>query len=210
MRTCRYLAVMMVLLAMGTVACAQEVTGSFAGIAEASYDNTHGPTPLNFNGSLVTGTLVFDGAMMHGTSFGFFLGSGVTLTFQADGQTVVSGPVSSDSVFTASVGPSGQSVFFETNTGEPFGSTLTLLGPHNAFGPDTGLTPTTFKPGPAFLDGSTANFGNREFGATVFLTSLTLTQGPLTVASAVPEPSTYSMIIAGLAMLGFMIWRRMQ
>jgi PEP-CTERM motif len=67
------------------------------------------------------------------------------------------------------------------------------------------------------LDGgalATTGFGNStvetEFsGAPIFVVSGTITEGP-GIAPAVPEPSTWAMMILGFCGVGFMAYRRKQ
>lgn len=211
MRLCKKLGAALGLFPLCGAVLATDVSGTFTGVAANSYDNQLGGNPpANFNGAVVYGTFDFDSTQMVNSGLGFYAGPGVLITIFAEGQVFSSGGIGynpgTDPVgtFTPMVSASGQTVALESgNFTFDFASSLTLKGAPNAFGPDGNLSATTFAPGAAQLGGSFAQFGDRSIGATIYLTSLTMTQGPLSVTvSAVPEPSTTAAMLVGLVLLG--------
>jgi hypothetical protein len=59
-------------------------------------------------------------------------------------------------------------------------------------------------PSPCAADTASSNFGSCSFG----VLTVHSTDSPLTIAEAVPEPSTWAMMLLGFAGLGFMAYRR--
>ena len=211
MRLCKKVLTAFGLVPLCSAVLAADVTGTFTGIAANSYDNQLGGNPpANFNGAMVGGTFDFESTQMVNSGLGFYDGPGVLITIFAEGQVFSSGGIGYNpgtnpvGIFTPVVGASGQTVTLESgNFTFDFASSLTLKGAPNSFGPDGNLSATTFAPGAAQLSGSFAQFGDRSIGATIYLTSLTMTQGPVSVTvNAVPEvPSAVAMLV-GLVLLG--------
>jgi hypothetical protein len=58
-----------------------------------------------------------------------------------------------------------------------------------------------------FVEDSVINLGS-NFGPNIDLTIVTYGSGDFVLSGAVPEPSTWAMMLVGFAGLGFMGWRR--
>ena len=186
---------------------AELFTATFAGIA-TGYNNTASYPGVNFVDPDAWGSMVMDPSKFTYHDGSFYAGEdNIRFTFHVDGRTSTWGgldPSEGGSGFLDSMtAGSGQKVMFAASScGFCFSAGLTLAGPSNAFGPDGNLASSMLHPGPVLLDQSSGGFGDRYFGATFALTSVTLSQGATSVTTAVPEPGTYAMLAAGVALLG--------
>lgn len=144
-----------------------------------------------------TGFLVFAGASFNGTTSGDFLAEGDfgTLSLSAGTHTYTGTPFELDIAFTAPIGTAPNpgvynAVLKGTVTNANGGVSLTFTNPDQVF---------AFNGGTFELD---MNNTSLRTGQTVDLT------GAFTVTSAVPEPSTWAMMLLGFLGLGFVSYRK--
>ncbi len=201
MSNTRFASIAAIGLVLATAAHSATFSGTFSGIAYGSRIEALGPNPSDFDGLTVTGTFWLDTSSLPPpdsqdaeSSFTVFPPALLKLTFSVPGQETVvfDGSEGNNALYLAN-DSNGKAVTLSPDFSFPYwNATLQLAG--SFF---DGVDPKTLRPAAMDLSASGASFfAGRDFGGALDLTSV-----QFNTVSAIPEPESTAMLLAGLALL---------